>query len=279
MKICEFFQILYPYYGDGHKEAMFLNDFLSQCVEEENIDHLSILKLEEDSLKRIYTGKMPFAGKHASNLLGCINKECFEKYICDVKSDDVLITLCQKFENYVGVSTKYQIADKIYNLFIKILENTISKNSNKNLSLAQDSSNWDLDAELEQVVRTLAKISKKDLDIELKYTATAVYKKIPSDQYALLFNQVNDDVVEYYLRIEKLFKSLSHQNSMAFDYIAKSVKNKCDLYIQDGYPLDIIFDKMVDWFKNKISDCSSIACRLIISFFVQNCEVFHEITE
>ena len=42
---------------------------------------------------------------------------------------------------------------------------------------------------------------------------------------------------------------------------------------------DTIFDNMVHWLQNKTQCASTSACEAVISFFVQNCEVFNEITE
>ena len=41
----------------------------------------------------------------------------------------------------------------------------------------------------------------------------------------------------------------------------------------------LIFSKIVEWIKNKTQSNSVEACEAIVSFFVQNCEVFYEITE
>ena len=40
-----------------------------------------------------------------------------------------------------------------------------------------------------------------------------------------------------------------------------------------------IFDELVAWVMRKTLSTSNDACEAVVSFFVQNCEVFHEITE
>ena len=40
-----------------------------------------------------------------------------------------------------------------------------------------------------------------------------------------------------------------------------------------------IFERMVDWVHNKTLKISREACEAVISFFIQNCEVFYEISE
>ena len=40
-----------------------------------------------------------------------------------------------------------------------------------------------------------------------------------------------------------------------------------------------IFDYIVNWVKTKTSTHSKEACEIVVSYFVQNCEVFNEIAE
>ena len=86
-------------------------------------------------------------------------------------------------------------------------------------------------------------------------------------------------MIDYYLFVENLFKEASQQNSGFFDNIAEQVKYHSDNFIANNLPQEEVFDKMVDWLKAKVSGVGYTACRIIISFFVQNCEVFHAFTE
>ena len=42
---------------------------------------------------------------------------------------------------------------------------------------------------------------------------------------------------------------------------------------------NIIFNKMVEWLKFKTQEITNDACEIVISYFIQNCEVFDEITK
>ena len=42
---------------------------------------------------------------------------------------------------------------------------------------------------------------------------------------------------------------------------------------------EYIFNAMVDWIMKNTGSQSKAACEIVISFFIQNCEVFDEITE
>ena len=62
---------------------------------------------------------------------------------------------------------------------------------------------------------------------------------------------------------------------------ALSLQIKCCFIKMEGISENKsdIFDHLVDWIKSKTRSTSKDACEAVISFFVQNCEVFHEITE
>ena len=65
-----------------------------------------------------------------------------------------------------------------------------------------------------------------------------------------------------------LFTVLSAQIKACFQKLETATKNKT-----------LIFTQLVDWLELKTLATSREACEAIISFFIQHCEVFYEITE
>jgi hypothetical protein len=64
-----------------------------------------------------------------------------------------------------------------------------------------------------------------------------------------------------------------------FDNIAIQIKSfykKCGSLSNDK---DVVFDQIVEWVKLKSGNDNRIASEIVVSFFVQNCEVFDAITE
>lgn len=135
-----------------------------------------------------------------------------------------------------------------------------------------------LERELTEIVKELASLPPEKRKINLSYDPYRVDKKILPENFSLI-KEIKQDVVENYVFIEDLFKNASQTNASFFDQFASEVKYVCDNMISQPHSQEIVFYEMVKWLKNRVSCKSDIACRKIISFFVQNCEVFHAFTE
>ena len=82
----------------------------------------------------------------------------------------------------------------------------------------------------------------------------------------------------YYIYVQQLFNELDGNNGFRFDVLSSQIKAiflKFDDLTKD---YSAIYDNLVDWLQLK-TDGSKEACEVIISFFIQNCEVFHEISK
>lgn len=139
-------------------------------------------------------------------------------------------------------------------------------------------SDQDIEKSLAQIVNSLSNITQEEIDSIIGYEPVNVDKKI-LPQNALLKDEIRNKVVKFYLYIENLFKEASNNNSSFFDNLANAVKFASDNYINQNLPQQVVYDYMVQWFKNKSYSADDTACRIMVAFFVQNCEVFHEISE
>ena len=95
----------------------------------------------------------------------------------------------------------------------------------------------------------------------------------------LLKKRIGVYVTDYYPYIRDCFKEQEGVDGFRLD--ALSLQIKCCFIKMEGISENKsdIFDHLVDWIKSKTRSTSKDACEAVISFFVQNCEVFHEITE
>ena len=163
-------------------------------------------------------------------------------------------------------------------MFTSILREIVTKKDiavNKPATL--ELSNFALERELTEIVKDLASLPPEQRKINLTYEPYKVDNKILPENFSLI-SEIKKDVVENYVYIEELFKNASQKNALFFDQIASEVKYVCDNLISQLHSQEMVFYRMVEWLKSKVSYKSDIACRKIISFFVQNCEVFHAFT-
>lgn len=136
-----------------------------------------------------------------------------------------------------------------------------------------------LEEEISLVLNSLNVITSDDLrEIDLKYRGLEIKKKFEA-RYTILKNKIESYNCTYYYFIKETFQNLEQVNQVHFNIIASEIKTsflKCNKEMDDKSD---IFNSLVLWMQSKIKEASIEACEVVIAFFVQNCEVFNEITE
>lgn len=142
---------------------------------------------------------------------------------------------------------------------------------------AERLSKCDLEEEIEAVLYWLCSLSPDEVEANLRLDALALKDKI-EDSEPLLRDRIGADVARYYRFVEDGLRRVSEEQGFGFDrtiaaqvqmaYLAASSLNRSQ---------SAVYETLVDWLKEKAPTCERVACEIVISFFVQNCEVFDEI--
>ena len=155
-----------------------------------------------------------------------------------------------------------------------ITENYIAKKMPKYEFLEED-----IEEELLILMNQLTAITDQEIEESiLKYKGIKIANKI-EDNYCILRRKVEFNACTYYGFIKENMKNLSVQKGLKFELLASEVKTA---YLKAKGNTDdkvIIFNSLVEWMKSKVTRTSKEACEVMISFFIQNCEVFDEISE
>ena len=108
----------------------------------------------------------------------------------------------------------------------------------------------------------------------LNYDPVKVEQKI-EPQNGLLLYQIKMLVSGYYLLVRDTLKKLSDENALTFDLgdFARTVRKQYEILVNKKLTQPQVFEWLVSWLKN-LSKSDDTACRVIIAYFVQNCEVF-----
>lgn len=153
----------------------------------------------------------------------------------------------------------------------------------KKLVLLQNTALYDatltlgLELEIADVVTKIQFLQEDEL-AQLNYAPVELSKKFSSAEL-LLKNRINMNVTSYYPYIRDCFRELEGIDGFRLDILSLQIKccfTKMEAISTDK---DTIFDQIVNWIMAKTCSTSKAACEAVVSFFVQNCEVFHEITE
>ena len=163
----------------------------------------------------------------------------------------------------------------------KTLDRYTALRRKKDRLMARDSirnviGDYPLEDDISDILTKLLLLDDSGIEpIELSVTALKVKAKV-EDEYALLRRNIEENVTKYYAVVQKMLKELGTDR---FDNIAIQIKSfykKCDSLSNDK---EVIFDQIVEWVKLKSGNDNRIASEIVVSFFVQNCEVFDAITE
>lgn len=146
-----------------------------------------------------------------------------------------------------------------------------------NMDLRDATQSLGLELEIADVVQKVCSLREDELS-KLNYAPVNLAKKFSSDEF-LLKNRISMYVTSYYPYIRDLFKEMEGINGFRLDTL--SLQIKCCFTKMEAISTDktAIFDQLVDWVNAKTLSTSRTACEAVVSFFVQNCEVFHEITK
>ncbi len=185
---------------------------------------------------------------------------------------------CEAYENKIalckdchGTQDYHTTADeylKLLNIKKKILTETALRDATDTLGLEK---------EIQHIVEVIATMDD-DAFSEIKYAAILIANKFDKNDTALKI-KVQSNISFYYTYIHELFTNMEGINGFRFVILCNQIRT-CFLKLETvNNDKRLIFYEMTKWIKNKTL-CETIeACEIVISFFIQNCEVFNEITE
>lgn len=140
-------------------------------------------------------------------------------------------------------------------------------------------SHQDLEDEIILVINALSHVNMRSLEkMKLEYNALKISDKI-DEPYVILKNKIESYVCTYFNFIKETFRNLEASGQLNFNIIASEIKTsflKCEKELLNKGD---IFNSMVNWMNSQLDNSSYEACEVVVSYFVQNCEVFHEITK
>ncbi|MCR0408480.1 hypothetical protein MKD14_06190 [[Clostridium] innocuum] len=201
-----------------------------------------------------------------------------EKQAITLKGLKRLGNTCESFENKIALcknchgTQDYQTTAEDY---LKLLEK--KEKCLRQTALEDATATLGLETEIESVIRNIVKIDEVDIE-ELNYKAVPIANKFEKGEGALKI-KVKGYVLAYFTYITDLFKSLDSNSTFNFNILCMQIRT-CFMKMNDTKAnKNEIFDAMVQWINNKTGNISKEACEAIVSFFIQNCEVFYEITK
>ncbi len=220
-----------------------------------------------------YTCSMPLCGKHLQTITPQ-NQTAADYEIIPIEESkgvkyENLIAVCHDcFQKYTLSHTK---AEKKSLKAIKKLQMDAR-------STRQTLDDIAISKGIELVIENLSNAKPSELK-DLTYDPVSVSEKIDEDNCYFLVNDIKNNVARYYNYIEKTMRNLSMKNVYSDDLIRAQMKESYkQLASNHTLTPEQIFSELSKRIQ-RITKQDIRFCYIVVSYFVQSCEVFNAITK
>ncbi|MGQ9008642.1 ABC-three component system protein [Bacillus stercoris] len=188
-----------------------------------------------------------------------------EKIHEDVNNLTNYIALCTdchtKFDNPRTV--------KEYRLLLSIKKNILSKSETRAKYI-----DYQIESEIKEVISMLVEEFNEAELKPLKMNALKLDEKANETLARITKMRIRNEITDYYYYIKEQFAQLDSQYPRSFNAIASQVSAFYNSLSRIEPSQEVIYGQLTEWLSKKTGNSNLGACAIIISFFVQNCEVF-----
>lgn len=132
-----------------------------------------------------------------------------------------------------------------------------------------------LEAEIGQIVSSLPGIlPNENSQVSLEFDAKCLDRKFDATLPAAVQQKIRHNVSDYYQYVRSAFRELERQNPGVTELIFSQVRSYYLKQEKLGLCQVAVFTNTVEWIRLKTSTDSLEAAEIMVSFFIQNCEVF-----
>lgn len=135
----------------------------------------------------------------------------------------------------------------------------------------------DIDEGIKNVIESLANL-KPNTMTSLNYEPTFIANKIDENANFLLAETVKNYVTKFFFSINKVMQNLSRQNQYPDELVRAEIKTICNRLEMKGLSQVEIYEN-ISRHLNRITKQNIIYCNIVVCYFIQSCEVFHDITQ
>ncbi len=154
----------------------------------------------------------------------------------------------------------------------------IKKALSQSFEMKQSINEISLDNQIRTVLQKLVELTENTSLVPLEMKALKVKQKVSNP---ILLSKITEYVLRYYNYIEELLAEMDAIQTNTFNRIASEIRNVFEVISSAETSEDIIYHSIGEWIRDKMALGKeyTIAAEIVTAFFVQNCEVFHEISE
>lgn len=184
----------------------------------------------------------------------------------DVNHEDNLIPLCQSCH---GKFDKPRTVTE-YRHLLEIKKRYISRSGQETLWAEHN-----LESEIRKVIEALYEENfVGESIIEISYEPSQIDDKVNDTISRPTVRKIKNNVTDYFTSVKSHLSEIDKTSPGFSDIVSLQVKAYFLKQKQLGLEQQAIFDNLVSWVNIKTKPRSIDAAEILVSFFVQNCEVF-----
>lgn len=191
-----------------------------------------------------------------------------EVLVDDIDSEPNFIALCKKCH-------KIYDTQKTVEEYRQLV--AIKKSINKAKELAATWDKQTLHKDISVVASKIGAMDEQSISsTKLSYDALKVSDKT-DDTFGIINEmKVSQYVLSFFIPIRDSLKSLELQEKAKSAFIYAQVRSYYTLLLMKGYDQKEIFEKLCSWFMTNTGITERDKAEVLVSYFIQNCEVFSE---
>lgn len=286
-KFLERLQRVYPQYS---KTEDYVEDVLTSLVSDDNIkeaisqlNDTVLRKMAKNTPNSIKNGKLP--RKLAIKIVDNYEPIEFVRYIDTLKTKqkDILLELFDKEINDLSIDNmSKKLSCKLRNIIYEI---SIEKydTSKRKSSIDDKLSSYDkiIQKKLTKkfIKELIDKISniKPDEITNLRISSSSIKNKFKKNENSLK-NNITPSIMMYFKYVDRLLAEKEKNSGINSDNIRIAVRNKFIELDKKKLSKSDIYKKMIAWLA-RLLDGDENSCQILLSYFVQSCEVFNVINK
>ncbi len=183
----------------------------------------------------------------------------------DVNDENNVIPLCKTCH---GKFDKPRTVEEYRHLF-QLKKNLLDRSGQEELW-----KRYEIEKEIFAIIDAIYHDPQMAVDSEIVFSPKKIDDKLDGSVSRPTQSKIKNNVREYYVFLKDQFSSLNQSNDDLSDLISLQIKT---YYLKQkgmGFSQQVIFENIVSWINAKTNPRTLDAAEILVSFFVQNCEVF-----
>ncbi|MGE7185585.1 ABC-three component system protein [Peribacillus sp. NPDC006672] len=183
----------------------------------------------------------------------------------DVNHLNNFIALCRRCHKQFDHPRTVEEYRKLYNLKKMLIARAEARDKYHD---------YQIELEIKQIIFKLIEDSHEGNFSALGMNALKLDEKSDDTLTGITKRKIRNDITDYYIYIREQFTLLDKQEPDSFELIASQIRTFYLKLKKTETSQQTVYEQLTEWLSKKTENSTKDACGIIISFFIQNCEVF-----